>query len=186
VYCPTVEYIRPRGTPSERSTLFYLATHFNSLHSQFREFSCNHIHPAYSPGRRVLRISKRPEPVNIVHCPSCIWHEPFCYSCRHRPTPKNTLRGNPGCAVGPKTPTPSAGHCCCARCTASYSCTDIPDTVEGGSGSVVSSQGVAATPSKLHSLTRGHEAVAGRRRPTTRHGAFYLGQVEVTVIPAPT
>jgi hypothetical protein len=52
----------------------------------------------------VLRISKRPEPVNIVHCPSCIWHEPFCYSCRHHPTPKNTLRGNPGCAVGPKTP----------------------------------------------------------------------------------
>jgi hypothetical protein len=56
----------------------------------------------------VLRISKRPEPVNIVHCPSCIWHEPFCYSRRHRPTPKNTLRGNPGCAVGPKTPTESA------------------------------------------------------------------------------
>jgi hypothetical protein len=56
----------------------------------------------------VLRVSKRPEPVNIVHCPSCIWHEPFCYSHRHRPTPKNTLRGIPGCAVGPKTPTPSA------------------------------------------------------------------------------
>jgi hypothetical protein len=56
----------------------------------------------------VLRISKRPEPVNIVHCPSCIWHEPFCYSRRHRPTPKNTLRGIPGCAVGPKTPTTRA------------------------------------------------------------------------------
>jgi hypothetical protein len=53
----------------------------------------------------VLRISKRPEPVTLVHCPSCNRHEPFCYSCRHRPTPKNTLRGNPGCAVGPKTPT---------------------------------------------------------------------------------
>ena len=35
----------------------------------------------------MIRISKRPEPVNLVH----------------RPTPKNTLRGNPGCAVGPKT-----------------------------------------------------------------------------------
>jgi hypothetical protein len=65
----------------------------------------------------VLRTSKRPEPVNLVHCPSCDRHEPFCYSCRHRPTPKNTLRGNPGCAVGPKTPTqtervldPSAGE----------------------------------------------------------------------------
>jgi hypothetical protein len=53
----------------------------------------------------VLRISKRPEPVNIVHCSSCIRHEPFSYSRRHCPTPKNTLRGNPGCAVGPKTPT---------------------------------------------------------------------------------
>jgi hypothetical protein len=50
----------------------------------------------------VLRISKRPEPVNIVHCPSCNRHEPFCYSRRHRPTPKNTFRGNPGCAVDPK------------------------------------------------------------------------------------
>jgi hypothetical protein len=56
----------------------------------------------------VLRVSKQPEPVNIIHCPSCIWHEPFCYSHRHRPTPKNTLRGIPGCAVGPKTLTPSA------------------------------------------------------------------------------
>jgi hypothetical protein len=53
----------------------------------------------------VLRISKRPEPANTVHCPSCIWHEPFCYSRRHRPTPKNTSRDNPRCAVGPKTPT---------------------------------------------------------------------------------
>jgi hypothetical protein len=50
------------------------------MHSQFRELSCNLVHQTYSPGRRVLRVSKRPEPVNIVHCPSCIWHEPFCYS----------------------------------------------------------------------------------------------------------
>jgi hypothetical protein len=58
----------------------------------------------------VLRISKRPEPVNLVHCPSCNWHEPFCYSRRHCPTPKNTLRGNPGCAVGLKTPTVAGGR----------------------------------------------------------------------------
>jgi hypothetical protein len=58
----------------------------------------------------VLRTSKRPEPVNLVHCPSCDQHEPFCYSRRHRPTPKNTLRGNPGCAVGPKTPTLVSGE----------------------------------------------------------------------------
>jgi hypothetical protein len=56
----------------------------------------------------VLRISKRPEPVNPIYCSSCNRHEPFCYSCRHCPTPKNTLRGNPGCAVGPKTPTAGA------------------------------------------------------------------------------
>jgi hypothetical protein len=66
----------------------------------------------------VLRISKRPEPVNLVHCPSCDRHEPLCYSRRHRPTPRKHLEGqprvcgrtqntdswNPGCAVGPKTP----------------------------------------------------------------------------------
>jgi hypothetical protein len=69
---------------------------------------------------------------------------------------------------------------------AAYNCTDILDTVAGGSGSVVSSQGFAATPSKLHSLTRGHEVVVGRRRPTAQHGAFYLDQIEVTVIPTPT
>jgi hypothetical protein len=106
MYCPSVEYIRPRGHPFRTIDLSYLATHINSLRPQSRESSCNHAHQAYSPGRRVLRISKRPEPVNLVHCPSCDRHEPFCYSRRHRPTPKNTLRGNPGCAVGPKTPTP--------------------------------------------------------------------------------
>jgi hypothetical protein len=59
----------------------------------------------------VLHISKRPKPVNLVHCPSCNRHEPFCYSCRHRPTPKNTSRGNPGCAVGPQTPTDTSCFC---------------------------------------------------------------------------
>ena len=42
----------------------------------------------------------------IVYSFSCAQHEPSSYSRQHRPTPKNTLRGNPGCAVGPKTPTP--------------------------------------------------------------------------------
>jgi hypothetical protein len=41
----------------------------------------------------------------IVHSFSCAQHEPSSYSRQHHPTPKNTLRGNPGCAVGPKTPT---------------------------------------------------------------------------------
>jgi hypothetical protein len=68
---------------------------------------------------------------------------------------------------------------------AAYSCADILDSVEGGSGNVVSGQGVVAPPSKLHSLTGGHKAVAGRHRPTARHGTFYLDQVKATVILAP-
>jgi hypothetical protein len=32
MYCPTVEYIRPRGTPSEQDA-HYLAIHPNSLRS---------------------------------------------------------------------------------------------------------------------------------------------------------
>jgi hypothetical protein len=81
---------------------------------------------------------------------------------------------------------PSVGHYCCARCTAAHNRADISDSIESGSGSIVSSQIVAAPPSKLHGLTRGHEAVAGRRRPAAWHGTFYLDQVEATVIPAPT
>jgi hypothetical protein len=50
----------------------------------------------------VLRISKRPEPVNTVHCPSCIWHEPFCYSRRHRPTPKTPRGATLGVRSDPK------------------------------------------------------------------------------------
>jgi hypothetical protein len=50
----------------------------------------------------VLRISKRPEPVNTVYCPSCIWHEPFCYSRRHRPTPKTPRGAIPGVPSDPK------------------------------------------------------------------------------------
>jgi hypothetical protein len=55
------------------------------------------------------------------------------------------------------------GRACCAHCTTAYNCADIPDFVEGGSRSIVSSQGVAASPSKLHGLIGGHKAVAGRR-----------------------
>jgi hypothetical protein len=93
---------KAQGAPLQNDRPYYLATHINPLHSQSRELSCNHIHQAYSPGRRVLRISKRPEPVNLVHCSSCDRHEPFCYSRRHRPTPKNTLRATPGVRSDPK------------------------------------------------------------------------------------
>jgi hypothetical protein len=107
MYCLTVEYIRPRGHPFRTIDLTTQPSTPNSLRSSVRDLPCNPPHKAFSPGRRVLRISKRPEPVNTVHCSLCIRHEPFSYSRRHRPTPKNTLRGNPGCAVGPKTLTPA-------------------------------------------------------------------------------
>jgi hypothetical protein len=45
-----------------------------------------------------------PNLYKIVYCLSCIRHEPSSYSQLHRPTPKNTSRGNPRCTVGPKTP----------------------------------------------------------------------------------
>jgi hypothetical protein len=67
-----------------------------------------------------------------------------------------------------------------------HGCENVPDSIEGISGGVVGSQGVATTPSKLHGLTRGHEAMAGRRRPTAWYGTFYLDQVEDTVISTPT
>jgi hypothetical protein len=37
---------------------------------------------------------------------------------------------------------------------------DIPDSVEGGPGGTICSQGVVVSPSKLHGLTGGHEVVA--------------------------
>jgi hypothetical protein len=63
---------------------------------------------------------------------------------------------------------------------------NVPDSIKGVSGGVVSSQGVVATPSKLHGFTRSHEVMAGRHRPTAQYGTFYLDQVEEAVIPAPT
>jgi hypothetical protein len=107
MYCLTVEYIRPRGHPFRTIDPITSPPTSTLCTLNPEKLSCNHIHQAYSPGCRVLRISKRPEPVNLVHCSSCNRHEPFCYSRRHRPTPKNTSRGNPGCAVEPKTPTGS-------------------------------------------------------------------------------
>jgi hypothetical protein len=104
MYCSTAEYIRPRGHPFRSIDPVLLSHPQKTLCALYPENSLVTT-LVNSPGRRVLRTSKRPEPVNLVHCPSCDRHEPFCYSRRHRPTPKNTLRGHPGCAVGPKTPT---------------------------------------------------------------------------------
>jgi hypothetical protein len=41
---------------------------------------------------------------------------------------------------------PSAGHCCCGRCTTAYNYADIPDSVEGCFEGVVCGQGVVAPP----------------------------------------
>jgi hypothetical protein len=81
---------------------------------------------------------------------------------------------------------PSTNHPCCAHRTAAHCSANILDSIKGVSGGVVSSQGVIATPSKLHGITRSHEAVAGRRRPAAQYGAFYLDLIEGAVITAPT
>jgi hypothetical protein len=81
---------------------------------------------------------------------------------------------------------PRARHCCSARRTEAHGRANVSDSIEGISGGVVGSQGVVATPSKLHGLTRGHEAMAGRRRPTARYGTFYFYQVKDAVILTPT
>jgi hypothetical protein len=81
---------------------------------------------------------------------------------------------------------PGTSHSCRARRTATHGGANIPDTIKGVSRGIVSSQGVIATPSKLHGITRSHEAVAGRRRPAAQYGAFYLDPVKGAVIMAPT
>jgi hypothetical protein len=91
-----------QGAPLQNNRTHYPTIYLNSPRSRSRESPCNPLHKASSPGRRVLRISKRPEPVNIVSCLSCVWHEPFCYSRRHHPTPKNTSRGTLGVRSDPK------------------------------------------------------------------------------------
>ena len=79
---------KAQGAPLQNNRSHYSAIHLNPPRSRFRELPCNPLREASSSGRRVLRISKRPEPVNTIHCLSCIWHEPFSYSRRPRPTPK--------------------------------------------------------------------------------------------------
>jgi hypothetical protein len=56
---------------------------------------------------------------------------------------------------------PGTSHSCRARHTAAHGGANIPDSIKGVSRGVVSSQGVIATPSKLHGITRSREVVAG-------------------------
>jgi hypothetical protein len=48
---------------------------------------------------------------------------------------------------------PCARHYCCAHRTTAHGCANVPDSIEGDSRGIVSSQGVVATPSKLYGLT---------------------------------
>jgi hypothetical protein len=105
MYCLTVEYIRPRGHPFRMINLTTQPPTSTLYVPYTREFPCNPPHKAFPPGRRVLASLSGPNMYIIVHSFSCAQHEPSSYSRQHRPTPENTLRGNPGCAVGPKTPT---------------------------------------------------------------------------------
>jgi hypothetical protein len=66
-----VEYIRPRGTPSDESLTTQPSTPTLYV-PRTRELPCNPPRKTFSPGRRVLRISKRPEPVH--HCPLFLVH----------------------------------------------------------------------------------------------------------------
>jgi hypothetical protein len=79
---------------------------------------------------------------------------------------------------------PGTSHSCRACRTTAHGSANIPYSIKGVSGGVVSSQGVIATPSKLHGVTRSHEAVAGRCRPAAQYGTFYLDLVEGAVIMA--
>jgi hypothetical protein len=62
---------RPRGHPF-RTITHYLAIHPALYVPGTRELPCNPPHKTFSPGRRVLHISKRPEPVH--HCPLFLVH----------------------------------------------------------------------------------------------------------------
>jgi hypothetical protein len=95
--------------------------------------------------------------------------------------------GGRSCFLHPAgSQSPGTSHFCRARRTAAHGGANIPDSIKGVSRGVVSSQGVIATPSKLHGVTRSHEAVARRRRPTAQYGTFYLDLVEGAVITTPT
>jgi hypothetical protein len=102
MYCPTVEYIRPRGHPF-RTHAQYLAIHPILCALGAREPSCNPPHKALSLGRRVLRISKRPEPVKPLSTVS------RAFGTNHWATVENTVlllkapRGaTPGARSDPK------------------------------------------------------------------------------------
>jgi hypothetical protein len=60
------------GAPLQRHLPHYLATHPAFYFSDTREPPCNPPYKVLTPGHRVLRISKRPEPVH--NCPLSLVH----------------------------------------------------------------------------------------------------------------
>jgi hypothetical protein len=103
MYCPTVEYIRPRGHPFESISLLSHPPQLSTFLTLENSLVIHHIKHSRQDVGCYASLSG-PNMYIIVHNFSCALHEPSSYSRQHRPTPKNTLRGNPGCAVGPKTP----------------------------------------------------------------------------------
>jgi hypothetical protein len=102
-----VEYIRPMGHPLKNISL--LSHLLSSLASLILENPLVTHHTKRSTsGRRVLRISKRPDPVqdcllSLVHLARTIELQLVTPSYSKKPS-----RGNPGCVVRPKTPTAGA------------------------------------------------------------------------------
>jgi hypothetical protein len=104
MYCPTIEYIRPRGHPFESISLLSHPPQLSMFPTLESSLVIRHIKHSRQDVGCYVSLSG-PNMYIIVHSFSCALHEPSRYSRQHRPTPKNTLRGNLGCAVGPKTPT---------------------------------------------------------------------------------
>jgi hypothetical protein len=69
---PHSRVYKAEGAPLQNDRTHYLAIHPILCTLGARELSCNPPRKALSPGHRVLRISKRPEPVN--HCPLFLVH----------------------------------------------------------------------------------------------------------------
>jgi hypothetical protein len=105
---------KAKGAPLQNDRSHYSATHLNSLRSLESSLVIHHKkHSRQDVG--CYASLGGPNLYIIVHSFSCALHEPSSYSRQHHPTPKNTLRGNPGCAVGPKTLTAGApGRGCVA------------------------------------------------------------------------
>ena len=76
MYCPTVEYIRPRGYPI--TSIDHLPTTLAFLHPE--DFTCNPPHKDAHQEVGCYASQSGPNLYKIVYRLSCIWHEPSSYS----------------------------------------------------------------------------------------------------------